>query len=134
MTTSMPTSEQRREVIIGVDAHKHAHVAVVIDVWGIRLEDRSFAADSGGYGQMIEWAGALGPIDASGIEGTGSYGAGLPARGVGPDIGSSRSTEVIAVLDGPTGSPTPSTPSWPPAPCWRVSRLRCPRPPMVRWR
>ena len=49
MTTSMPTSEQRRKVIVGVDTHKHVHVAVAIDVWGIRLEDRSFPADSGGY-------------------------------------------------------------------------------------
>ena len=64
-------------MIIGVDTHKHVHVAVAIDVWGIRLEDRSFAADSGGYRQLIAWAVELGPIEAFGIEGTGSYGAGL---------------------------------------------------------
>jgi transposase len=73
----MPAPVERRKVIIGVDTHKHVHVAVAIDVWGIRLEDRSFAADSGGYRQMIAWAGELGPIEAFGIEGTGSYGAGL---------------------------------------------------------
>jgi transposase len=73
----MPATEQRRKVIIGVDTHKHVHVAVAIDIWGIRLEDRSFAADSGGYRQLIAWAAELGPIEAFGIEGTGSYGAGL---------------------------------------------------------
>src|SRR4051812_40062206 len=74
---SMPAHAPRRKVIVGVDTHKHVHVAVAIDVWGIRLEDRSFAADSGGYRQLIAWASELGPIEAFGIEGTGSYGAGL---------------------------------------------------------
>src|SRR4051794_12683100 len=73
----MPAPTTRRKVIVGVDTHKHVHVAVAIDVWGIRLEDRSFPADSGGYRQLITWAVELGPIEAFGIEGTGSYGAGL---------------------------------------------------------
>jgi transposase len=73
----MPAPDQRRKVIVGVDTHKHVNVAVAIDVWGIRLEDRSFPADSGGYRQLIAWAVELGPIEAFGIEGTGSYGAGL---------------------------------------------------------
>ena len=34
-----------RKVIVGVDTHKHVHVAVAIDTWGIRLGDRSCAAD-----------------------------------------------------------------------------------------
>ena len=77
MTTSMPSHLPRRKVIVGVDTHKHVHVAVAIDTWGVRLEDRTFPADSGGYRQMIGWAEGLGPIEAFGIEGTGSYGAGL---------------------------------------------------------
>ena len=44
---------------------------------GIRLGDQSFVADSGGYQALITWAEAHGPIEAFGIEGTGSYGAGL---------------------------------------------------------
>ena len=66
-----------RKVIIGVDTHKHVHVAVAIDHHGARLEDRSFAADTGGYRQLVAWAEALGRVLAFGIEGTGSYGAGL---------------------------------------------------------
>ncbi len=77
MNESMPAPTERRKVIIGVDTHKHVHVAVAIDVWGIRLEDRSFPVDSGGYKQLIGWATGHGPIEAFGIEGTGSYGAGL---------------------------------------------------------
>ena len=73
----MPAPTARRKVIVGVDTHKHVHVAVAIDVWGVRLEDRSFPVDSGGYRQLIAWAAELGPIEAFGIEGTGSYGAGL---------------------------------------------------------
>ena len=73
----MTTQPQARKVIVGVDTHKHVHVAVAIDTWGIRLGDQSFVADSGGYQALITWAEAHGPIEAFGIEGTGSYGAGL---------------------------------------------------------
>lgn len=66
-----------RKVIVGVDTHKYLHVAVAIDRHGARLGDLSISADSGGYAQLEAWAHALGRIDSFGIEGTGSYGAGL---------------------------------------------------------
>ena len=81
MTNRMPTPPEARTVIVGVDTHKHVHVAVAIDSWGIRLRDQAFVADSGGYQALITWAETHGRIDAFGIEGTGSYGAGL-ARAV----------------------------------------------------
>ena len=81
MTTRMPTPPDARKVIVGVDTHKHVHVAVAIDSWGIRLRDEAFVADSGGYQALITWAETHGRIEAFGIEGTGSYGAGL-ARAV----------------------------------------------------
>ena len=37
MTNCMPTPPEARTVIVGVDTHKHVHVAVAIDSWGIRL-------------------------------------------------------------------------------------------------
>jgi transposase len=77
VTISMPADEAPRRIIIGVDTHKHVHVAVAIDTLGVHLADRSFAADSGGYIQLAEWAEALGRIESFGIEGTGSYGVGL---------------------------------------------------------
>jgi transposase len=73
----MTADEQPRRIIVGVDTHKHLHVAVVIDTLGVRLADRSFSADSDGYVQMAEWAEQLGRIEVFGIEGTGSYGVGL---------------------------------------------------------
>ena len=81
MTNRMPTPPEARTVIVGVDTHKHVHVAVAIDSWGIRLRDQAFVADSGGYQALITWAETHGRIEAFGVEGTGSYGAGL-ARAV----------------------------------------------------
>ena len=81
MTNRIPTPPEARTVIVGVDTHKYVHVAVAIDSWGIRLGDHAFVADSGGYEALVTWAETHGRIEAFGIEGTGSYGAGL-ARAV----------------------------------------------------
>ena len=81
MTNRITTPPKARTVIVGVDTHTHVHVAVAIDSWGIRLGDHAFVADSGGYEALVTWAETHGRIEAFGIEGTGSYGAGL-ARAV----------------------------------------------------
>lgn len=77
MTASMAVTDAPRKVIVGVDTHKLCHVAVAVDTFGERLEDRAVSADSGGYRQFAEWAETLGRVTAFGVEGTGSYGAGL---------------------------------------------------------
>ena len=64
-------------LIVGVDTHKYLYVAVAIDANGERLAERAVSADSGGYAQLESWAQALGRVGSFGIEGTGSYGAGL---------------------------------------------------------
>jgi transposase len=64
-------------VIIGVDTHKATHVAVAIDTKGSRLAAFSAPATTKGYIALEDWACAIGAITAFGIEGTGSYGAGL---------------------------------------------------------
>ena len=46
MTNHRTIQPDARKVIVGVDTHKHVHVAVAIDTWGIRLDDRSCAADA----------------------------------------------------------------------------------------
>ena len=81
MTHTMTTQPEVWKVIVGVDTHKHVHVAVAIDTRGIRLGDHSFVADSSGYQALLMWAHTHGRIETFGIEGTGSYGAGL-ARAV----------------------------------------------------
>ncbi|MBZ9650364.1 IS110 family transposase [Sphingobium sp. 3R8] len=64
-------------VVIGVDTHKDVHVAVAINGLGARLATASFPVTSKGYRQMAAWAAEHGTVHAFGIEGTGSYGAGL---------------------------------------------------------
>ena len=81
MTHTMTTQPEGWKVIVGVDTHKHVHVAVAIDTRGIRLGDHSFVADSSGYQALLMWAHTHGRIETFGIEGAGSDGAGL-ARAV----------------------------------------------------
>ena len=73
------------QVIIGVDTHQNEHVAVAIDRQGIRLGERRAPANTSGYWELERWSRDKGEINAFGIEGTGSYGAGvsrfLTARG-----------------------------------------------------
>jgi len=58
--TIMQDAPRRRRVVVGVDTHKHLHVAVALDELGGRIEARSFAADRSGYEQLIDWASSLG--------------------------------------------------------------------------
>lgn len=64
-------------VTIGVDTHKHFHVAVALSEQGARLGELTVAADPGGYEQLLDWARSLGMPWCFGVEGCGSYGQGL---------------------------------------------------------
>ena len=64
-------------IIVGVDTHKDEHVAVVIDKLGSRIGQRNLPTTNTGYVSLEHWASGLGEIEAFGVEGTGSYGAGL---------------------------------------------------------
>lgn len=86
MTSMIPVPAHRR-VIIGVDTHKYVHAAVAIDDLGAVLDSRTFPADSCGYAQLIDWSLTLGGRLTFGIEGTGSYGAGLTSAVRRRDIG-----------------------------------------------
>ncbi len=77
MTNNMTPRPKVRGAIVGVDTHKHIHVAVAVDACGRHLGDHAFAADSGGYQALLAWAETHGRIQAFGIEGTGGYGVGL---------------------------------------------------------
>jgi transposase len=65
------------EVIIGVDTHKHVHVAVALTTLGARLGTITIPANRQGYQELEAWAQSFGPVRAYGVEGSGSYGAGL---------------------------------------------------------
>lgn len=64
-------------VTVGIDTHGDVHVAVVLDHRGRRLGIRSFPTTSSGHRRLERWACGFGPIDAVGVEGTGSWGAGI---------------------------------------------------------
>lgn len=78
--TSMTEHTRLRRVTIGVDTHKHVHVAVALDEPGTRLGDIAISVDRAGYEHLLEWAGSLGKVQAFGIEGTGSYGVALASH------------------------------------------------------
>ena len=61
----------------GVDTHKDVHVAAVVDETGRILSTDSFPTTSKGYQQLLTWMGTIGAVQQIGVEGTGSYGAGL---------------------------------------------------------
>ncbi|ASW57397.1 IS110 family transposase [Plantactinospora sp. KBS50] len=65
------------EVVLGVDTHKDVHVAVVLTTLGVLLAGRDFPTTKSGYRDMVMWARSYGPLRLAGVEGTGSYGAGL---------------------------------------------------------
>lgn len=74
--TSIPHPGPGR-IVVGVDTHKHAHVAVALDQLGTRLSEITISVHRGGYEQLERWARQHGEKIRFGIEGTGSYGAGL---------------------------------------------------------
>jgi transposase len=68
---------QPPRVTVGVDTHKDLHVAAARDQLGRRLGTTQVQATSAGYATLLGWARSLGQVQAWGVEGTGSYGAGL---------------------------------------------------------
>ena len=72
-----PRTTTRPQVTIGVDTHKDLHVAAARDQLGRRLATIQIPTASAGYAQLLAWAHGLGEVQAWGVEGTGSYGAGL---------------------------------------------------------
>jgi transposase len=74
--TSM-TSQTTHVVVGGVDTHGHTHHAAVVDEVGRQLGDREFTATPAGYRALAAWLGQHGTLETIGVEGTGTYGAGL---------------------------------------------------------
>ena len=69
--------EERRAITGGVDTHADVHVAAALDPIGGLPGVREFPATAGGYAGLLGWLGGFGSVALVGIEGTGSYGAGL---------------------------------------------------------
>jgi transposase len=74
----MTSKQTGSHVVGGVDTHKLTHhVAVLNAATGKLLGDREFPATRTGYRQALRWMQRHGVVDSVGVEGTGSYGAGL---------------------------------------------------------
>ena len=133
--TIVETRVQARAITGGVDTHADVHVAAALDPVGGLLGVQEFPATAAGYARLLGWLGGFGPVCLVGIEGTGSYGAGL-ARHV-------AAAGIRVVEAGPLGPPGPppagqaparwmrSAPPGPPSPAGPAAR---PRAGTARWR
>lgn len=61
----------------GIDTHRDFHVAAAKDQLGRTLGTHSFPSDHTGHAALLAWLQGWGELTSVGIEGTGSYGAGL---------------------------------------------------------
>jgi transposase len=116
-------------VTLGVDTHAETHVAAALDQAGRLLGTRTVPTTPSGYAALLAWASTLGYVDRIGVEGTGSYGAGLArwlrAHGQAvvevdrPDRAARRRQGKADILDAhavqagtATGTPRPPTARW----------------------
>lgn len=78
--------DDARRVTGGVDTHKDVHVAAAVDELGRLLGTSSFPTTRHGYRRLLRWLRGFGELDAVGVEGTGSWGAGLARFLAGRDV------------------------------------------------
>ena len=74
---TMTIVEAARSVTGGVDTHLDVHVAAALDPLGALLGTERFDTDPAGYKALLTWLEGFGSLTKVGVEGTGSYGAGL---------------------------------------------------------
>ena len=70
-------TEPTTRVTAGADTHRDQHVVAALDERGGQLGVRSFPTTPAGYRHALAWLRGFGTVERAGIEGTGSYGAGL---------------------------------------------------------
>jgi transposase len=80
MTTLPP------RITAGVDTHLDVHVVAALDELGALLGVESFETTTRGYRRALRWLRRFGHVELVGVEGTGSYGAGLTRHLLGEGI------------------------------------------------
>ncbi|MCA2230322.1 IS110 family transposase [Nonomuraea aurantiaca] len=129
----MTTKPKRRRITGGVDTHKDTHHAAVVLMNGRRLADAEFPATTAGHADLVQWMRLFGRLSAVGVEGTGSYGAGLARHLLGEKV------QVIEVnrpdrrQRRTKGKSDRSMPTPQPMPCCRDGPPRSPRPVTASW-
>ena len=71
------TIVETRAITGGAGTHADVHVAAALDPLGGLLGVAEFPVTPAGYARLLGWLGEFGTVCLVGIEGTGSYGAGL---------------------------------------------------------
>lgn len=71
------TEVQITQITGGVDTHRDTHTVAALDQLGRLLGHTTFVATAAGYEQLLDWLAGYGTVLLVGVEGTGSYGAGL---------------------------------------------------------
>jgi transposase len=74
---AMTIVETTCSLTAGVDTHADVHVAAVVDHVGGVLGIEAFDTTAAGCRRLVDWLRGHGEINLVGVEGTGSYGAGL---------------------------------------------------------
>jgi transposase len=71
------TIAETRAITGGAGTHAGTHVAAALDPAGGLPGVQEFPVSAAGYARLLGWLGGFGTVCLAGIEGTGSYGAGL---------------------------------------------------------
>lgn len=80
MTSPPPLSQDEFEfesLIAGIDTHKHTHHVAIVDHLGRPVTDQQFDTTPAGYKETVDYLHTAGTVSVVGVEGTGSYGAGI---------------------------------------------------------
>jgi len=109
--TIVETRAEIRAITGGVDTHADVHVAAALDPIGGLLGVREFPATAAGYGGLMSWLGGFGTVCLAGIEGTGSYGAGLARHITTAGVRVVEAGRSAGRTAAARANPTPSTPS-----------------------
>ena len=75
--TAMTIVEDTRAITGGVDTHADVHAAAALDPVGGLLGVQELPVTAAGYASSLSWLRSFGALAVAGVEGTGSYGAGL---------------------------------------------------------
>lgn len=73
----LETTPSQCEITGGVDTHADTHTVAALDQVGRLLGHATFPASAAGYHDLLGWLTGHGRVVAVGVEGTGSWGAGL---------------------------------------------------------
>jgi transposase len=88
MTMTIVEPARPAAITGGVDTHLDVNVTAALDAIGGLLGVAEFPTTGAGHGRLLGWLSSFGAVSRVGVEGTGSYGAGLARflRGSGVEV------------------------------------------------